>query len=139
MSSHELIVVFGLMIWFALVAGVTFDAYKRDRSPMVWGVVTFFFGFAGAFVYAAVLLTEDSYPDDPDTILRCANCSSVYVEEKEFCENCGESLDDAERKETAGLLQSGRQTFCDNCKTEVERDMNVCEGCDRIFVSRLDL
>lgn len=135
-SSHALLV-FGFLFGIALTIGVGVHAHNRGRSGFLWGLLTFFTGIIGAFIYLLVTLTSDGDDtgDDGRSDVRrvCPACSSVHAGEPNYCEECGEALGPDDDRPDSTILRSGSQGYCSNCKGEVKFDADTCPNCGALL------
>lgn len=133
MSNHALLL-FGLLLGIGLTVAVGIDAHNRGRSGFVWGLLTFFTGLLGAFIYALVVLTDDGTDRaDVDEVRRCSNCSATHPGSPDYCSECGEPLGSDDDTPVATVLRSGSQGYCSNCKARVNFDAETCSDCGATF------
>lgn len=137
MSSHALLVI-GLLVGLVLTVAVGVDAHRRGRSGFLWGLLTFFTGVVGAFVYALVVLTGDggksgSGEGETDAVRVCPNCSATHAGTPDYCSDCGEPLDADDDASVATVLRSGSRGYCSDCKGRVDLDADRCPNCGAVF------
>jgi hypothetical protein len=127
MSSHAALLIW-LLLGLVLTVAVGVDAHNRGRSGFLWGLLTFFTGIVGAFVYVLVLLSGDD-SEDPESVRICPNCSATHSGTPEYCSDCGEALDRDDDAPTATVVRSGPRGYCSHCNTPVGLDAEACPGC----------
>lgn len=132
MSNHALLVL-GLVVGLTMTIAVGFDAHSRGRNGVLWGLLTFFTGLLGAFVYALVLLTQAGADDDPETVRTCAACGATNAGTPEYCSDCGEPLTDGDDAPVASIIRSGSKGYCSNCQSEVGLDADACANCGAVL------
>lgn len=131
--ANEALLVFGLAVGILLAVAVGIDANNRDRSGLAWGLLTFFTGLIGAFIYVLVLLMAAGSEDDPDVVRVCSNCSEAHDGAPAYCSNCGEALSQDDQAPTASIIMSGERAYCSNCNSQVDVDANACSGCGAVL------
>jgi hypothetical protein len=123
-----------VVFWTILAVGVGVHAANRDRSAFLWGLVTFFTGLLGAFVYALVLASAAQSDDDAsDEVRVCPSCSARHTGSPAHCPDCGDPLSDDDEATVASVLRSGSQGYCSNCKSQVDLDADACANCGSVF------
>ncbi|MBI5141031.1 MAG: zinc ribbon domain-containing protein [Nitrospirae bacterium] len=101
------------VVIFNLIAGVAggLVAKSKGRSPVFWGLLSFFFPFALIIVFflPAVLAVQSGK--------QCANCRRAIPKDAVLCPYCGNQ-------------QPIEMIECPNCRSFVQRNRN-CPNCGR--------